>query len=128
MRVRLRALEEIAGKGENSTRDEQIDQLILKIEEANEQVWSGIGGWQKLYDEKLSLVNEVSELRQSLKSQNRGWLFTDEKHINEMITSDDELLQTLEKVSNDVLVSNHQESISSEIASLSAEYVHDQKL
>jgi hypothetical protein len=80
----------------------------------------------KLYNEKLSLTQEIGALVSSLEnSSNQEWMFGNEKHLKDFYTTDDELLHTLDNFSNILLASTEDDNLSKEMDSLSAQYVFD---
>jgi hypothetical protein len=76
-----------------------------------------------LYNEKLSLSREIVTIVSSLENSagSHGWLFTEGKHINDVFSTDDELLHTLDNISNIMLGSNEDDKLSTEMDSLSAQ-------
>ena len=57
------------------------------------------------------------------KSPNHEWMFADGKHINDVYSTDDDLLHTLDNISNVTLSSTRGDDLSAEMDSLSAQYV-----
>jgi hypothetical protein len=75
-----------------------------------------------LYNEKLSLSQDIKALLTSLTElPSQQWTFTHVKHINEMYSTDDELLHTLDNISDIILAANEDGSLSAEVDALSSQ-------
>jgi hypothetical protein len=76
-----------------------------------------------LYNEQLSLSREIVGIVSSLENPagSQEWLFTEGKHIHDVFSTDDELLHTLDNISNIMLASTEDDNLSAEMDSLSAQ-------
>jgi hypothetical protein len=75
-----------------------------------------------LYNEKWAISQDIRGLITSLaETPSQQWTFTHSKHINDIYSSDDELLHTLDNISNIILAANEDESLSAEMDALSSQ-------
>jgi len=78
----------------------------------------------KVYNEKLLLSRHSNEIIASLeKSSNQDWLFTNVKYFKEFLSSDEQLLNTLDTINKDIFVSNEDTTLATEIDTLSLQYI-----
>jgi hypothetical protein len=57
------------------------------------------------------------------KSSSQEWMFVHGKHVNDVYSTDDELLQTLDNISSIMLAANEDDNFSADMDSLSVQYV-----
>lgn len=60
---------------------------------------------------------------ESLDATSQQWMFTHTKHLNEVYTSDDNLLSVLDTVGNALLTSTEDHNLAKEMDLLSAQYL-----
>ena len=66
------------------------------------------------------MLHDVNGLISSFqKTSGHEWVLTDTRHVNDVCNSDDELLRSLDKLSNVILVSPEGDNLSTEIDLLS---------
>ena len=69
------------------------------------------------------MSKEVKSLLSSVKGDTgQQWVYSNVKHINDIYSADDELLQALEKLSSIILTSDEDKSLSTEIDTISSQF------
>ena len=124
MQQRLEILRKLAGR-DNSP--ENKNQLTADIASVNDQVpaFKAEGIFlPQVYQEALSVVEALGAFRSSISEQpNSTWTFADVKHMNDVFSADDTLLDALDGVSKVTLAPSEEDALSADVDLLASEYL-----